>query len=52
MHVAAALQIPKLPSTVVLADTIITTAVLLALVGVVGLVGVLQRRARGPRAGG
>jgi hypothetical protein len=50
MHVGA-LQVlnPNLPTTVILAATMITTAVLLALVAVVGL---FQRRGRGPRAGG
>jgi hypothetical protein len=50
MH-AGALQIlnPNLPPTVIVADTMIATAVLLALVGLVGL---LQRRTRGPRADG
>ncbi len=37
------------PPTVVLADTVIATALLL---GLVGLVGLLQRRARGTRTGG
>lgn len=52
MHVGA-LQIinANLPSTVVVADTMITTAVLLGLVALVGLIGLFQRRARGPRAG-
>jgi hypothetical protein len=39
----------NLPPTVVLADTLITTALLL---GLVGLVGLLQRRARGARDSG
>ncbi len=39
----------NVPSTVVLADTMIATALLL---GLVGLVGLLQRRARGTRHGG
>jgi hypothetical protein len=50
MYVGA-LQIlsPNLPTTTIVAGTMITTAVLLALVGVVGL---LQRWTRGRRAGG
>jgi hypothetical protein len=53
MHAGALLNLNQnLPSTTVLADTMIATAVLLGLVGLVGLVGMLQRRTRGPRAGG
>jgi hypothetical protein len=49
MHMGA-LQVlgPNLPPTVVVADTVITTAVLL---GLVGLVGLVQRLKRGRRAG-
>jgi hypothetical protein len=43
----AALQ--NAPSTVVLAYTVIATALLL---GLVGLVGLLQRRSRGPKKSG
>jgi hypothetical protein len=50
MHVGALhILSSNLPSTVILAGTVIATAVLLALVGVVGL---LRRCTRGPRAGG
>jgi hypothetical protein len=50
MHVSALWILDShLPSTVIVADTMITTAVLLALVGLIGL---LQRLARGRRAGG
>jgi hypothetical protein len=52
MHVVALQTLPKVPSTALVADTMITTAVLLGLVGLVGLIGVLQRHARGRRAGG
>jgi hypothetical protein len=50
MHVGA-LHIldPHIPSTEIVADTMITTAVLL---GLVGLIGLLQRLARGRRDGG
>ena len=49
MHVGALpILNSNLPSTVIVADTMIATAVLLALVGLVGL---LQRCARRLRAG-
>jgi hypothetical protein len=49
---ALPLSFRNVPPTVVLADTLIVTALLLGLVGVVGLVGRLRRRARGARHGG
>ena len=42
----------NLSSAVVLAGTVIATALLLGLVGMVGLVGLVRRRARGARDGG
>lgn len=47
--IALPASLRNLPSTTVLADTIIATALLLGLVGLVGLVGLLQRRVRSAR---
>jgi hypothetical protein len=48
---ALAASLRNVPPTVVLADTLIVTALLLGLVGAVGLVGLLRRRAHGARHG-